>query len=167
MVPLLVEKPHPNLPASSDQQIQLLRNVAWTTSNLARGKPQPEWHLISPLVPAVCKLIHTTQDAEVLTDLTWTLSYLSDDSTPVNERIGAVISAGVLPRVVQLLGNHLPQIVTPALRTLGNVVSGYGAFPRCSTRMQILPSCIQELGFTPDAVLTSVVFLCACLCACF
>ena len=123
LLPLLVDPPCPNLPASSAQHIQLLRNVASTANNLVRGKPQPAWSLISPLVPAICKLIQTTEDAELMTDLTWALSFLSDDSTPANEHIAALIATGVLPRVVQLLGHALPEIVTPALRTLGNVVS--------------------------------------------
>ena len=154
ILPLLVEHPCPNLPASSDQQIPLLRNVAWTTSNLVRGKPQPEWRLVSPLVPAVCKLIQTTDDADVLMDLAWTLSFLSDNSTPVHEHIGAVIATGVLPRVVQLLGSPLPQLVMPALRTLGNVVSE-GLTRAASACRQ------QELAFNPDS--SSRRWLCVCL----
>ena len=54
----------------------------------------------------------------------WALSYLSDDSTPNNAHISAVIATGVIPHLVQLLLHPNPRILTPALRTLGNIVTG-------------------------------------------
>ena len=140
--------------------MQLLRNVAWTTSNLARGKPQPEWHLISPLLPAVCKLIQTTADAEVLSDLAWSLSYLSEDLTPARERLTLLIATGVLRRVVQLLGHSEPQVVLPALRTLGNVVSETERMQ--PTHVQQIPPCIPELDFNPEGVHSGCFFVSVC-----
>lgn len=52
-----------------------------------------------PALPALARLIHSN-DEEVLTDACWALSYLSDGT---NDKIQAVIDAGVCPRLVELL----------------------------------------------------------------
>jgi hypothetical protein len=67
-----------------------------------------------------CQLIFSP-DEEVLTDACWALSYLSDGP---NEKIQAVIEAGVCKRVIELLMHPSPTIQTPALRTVGNIVTG-------------------------------------------
>ncbi len=52
-----------------------------------------------PALPALERLIHSN-DEEVLTDACWALSYLSDGT---NDKIQAVIEAGVCRRLVDLL----------------------------------------------------------------
>lgn len=62
----------------------------------------PKHNLIAqtkPALPALQRLIHSNDD-EVLTDACWALSYLSDGT---NDKIQAVIDAGVCPRLVELL----------------------------------------------------------------
>lgn len=54
---------------------------------------------VKPALPALARLIHSN-DEEVLTDSSWALSYLSDGT---NDKIQAVIEAGVCPRLVELL----------------------------------------------------------------
>lgn len=54
---------------------------------------------IKTAVPTLARLIHST-DEEVLTDACWALSYLSDGT---NDKIQAVIEAGVCPRLIELL----------------------------------------------------------------
>ena len=50
-------------------------------------------------LPALAQLIHSS-DEDVLIDACWALSYLSDGP---NEKIQAVIDAGVCRRLVELL----------------------------------------------------------------
>lgn len=54
---------------------------------------------VKPALPVLQQLIHLN-DEEVLTDACWALSYLSDGQ---NDKIQAVIDAGVCRRLVELL----------------------------------------------------------------
>ncbi|KAK4418084.1 Importin subunit alpha [Sesamum alatum] len=111
----------PLLAQFNDQaKLSMLRNATWTLSNFCRGKPQPQFEQVKPALPALAHLIHTN-DEEVLTDACWALSYLSDG---VNDKIQAVIEAGVCPRLVELLLHPSPSVLIPALRTVGNIVTG-------------------------------------------
>ncbi|CAA0816772.1 Importin subunit alpha-1, partial [Striga hermonthica] len=82
------------------------------------------WDLLKsctrPALPILRQLIHSS-DEEVLTDACWALSYLSDGT---NDKIQAVIDSGVCPRLVELLLHPSPSVLIPALRTVGNIVTG-------------------------------------------
>mmetsp|Transcript_40794 Transcript_40794/g.107785 ORF Transcript_40794/g.107785 Transcript_40794/m.107785 type:complete len:564 (+) Transcript_40794:95-1786(+) len=103
----------------SPDNLTFVRNATWTVSNLVRGKPAPRWELIAPALPALVGLIRLA-DEEVLVDACWALSYMCEPP----DCIGHLIVAGVLPRLVELLGHSSPNVQTPALRCLGNVTSG-------------------------------------------
>lgn len=113
MQPLLMQL-HQN------SKLSMMRNATWTLSNFCRGKPQPDFELVRPALSTLAQLIFSP-DEEVLTDSCWALSYMSDGP---NEKIQAVIEAGVCRRLVELLLNPSPAVQTPALRTVGNIVTG-------------------------------------------
>ena len=98
----------------------MLRRATWTLSNLCRGKPQPDFAQVSPALPTLALLIFS-KDEEILTEACWALSYLADGT---NDKIQAVIESGVVRRVAELLGHASPDVVTPALRTVGCIVTG-------------------------------------------
>jgi hypothetical protein len=99
--------------------LQLLRNATWTLSNLCRGKPSPAAAHAQAVVPALAYLLSQT-DKEVLQDAAWGLSYLTDGEALMQ----TVLDAGVVPRCVELMGHAELTVVTPALRIIGNFISG-------------------------------------------
>lgn len=54
-------------------------------------------------------------------DACWALSYLTDGT---NDKIQAVIDTGIVPRLVELLAAPSVAVLTPALRAVGNIVTG-------------------------------------------
>ena len=120
------------------RKLSMLRNATWTLSNFCRGKtPQPDWATVSnmvvpptvpqltrqqihPALPVLAKLVYMLDD-EVLIDACWAISYLSDGS---NDKIQAVIEAGIPRRLVELLMHASTSVQTPALRSVGNIVTG-------------------------------------------
>ncbi|KAF3793824.1 Importin subunit alpha-1a [Nymphaea thermarum] len=121
-------------------KLSMLRNATWTLSNFCRGKPQPPFEQTKPALPALQRLIHSA-DEEVLTDACWALSYLSDGT---NDKIQAVIDAGVCPRLVELLLHPSPSVLIPALRTVGNIVTGDDQQTQYVINHQALP-CLLNL----------------------
>ncbi|KAK5746643.1 Importin subunit alpha-1 [Elasticomyces elasticus] len=103
------------------RKLSMLRNATWTLSNFCRGKtPQPDWATIQPALPVLAKLVYSLDD-EVLIDACWAISYLSDGS---NDKIQAVIEANIPRRLVELLMHSSTSVQTPALRSVGNIVTG-------------------------------------------
>lgn len=139
-------------------KITMLRNATWTLSNFCRGKPQPNFNEVSQALPTLAKLI-SFEDDEVLTDACWALSYLSDDTDPHNYKIQAVVQSGVVKRLVQLLMNQSAVVKTPALRTVGNIVTGDDLQTQMVLNMGALPLllgllCDKRKGIRKEACWT-------------
>ncbi|KAL4579286.1 hypothetical protein LXL04_015427 [Taraxacum kok-saghyz] len=134
LVPLLAQ-------LNEHAKLSMLRNATWTLSNFCRGKPQPPFELTKPALPALERLVHSN-DEEVLTDACWALSYLSDGT---NDKIQAVIQAGVCQRLVELLLHPSPSVLIPALRTVGNIVTGDDLQTQCIIEHGALPYLLSLL----------------------
>jgi hypothetical protein len=127
----------------------MLRNATWTLSNLCRGKaPPPNFHVVKQSLSVLAALIYCP-DEEVLTDACWALSYLSDGD---NDKIQAVIEAGVCRRLVELLNHHNPGVVTPALRTIGNIVTGNDIQTQVVLNCNILPCLLHLLQHEKETI---------------
>jgi len=103
------------------QVVTMLRNCSWTLSNFCRGKPSPDFGYLKPAIPVLARLLLAPDD-EILADACWALSYLTDGP---NERIQAVIEDNiVVTKMIELLSHGNPAVQTPALRVVGNIVTG-------------------------------------------
>lgn len=99
----------------------LFGNCVWAVSNFCRGKPQPRLNLVAPAVPVLAKVLQGINNDDAKADALWALSYISDGD---DERIQLVNGEeGILESLIDLLGKN-SSVVTPALRTIGNIVSG-------------------------------------------
>lgn len=125
-------------------KLSMLRNATWTLSNFCRGKPQPSFEQTKPALPTLQRLIHSTDD-EILTDACWALSYLSDGT---NDKIDAVIEASVCPRLIELLLHPSPSVLIPALRAVGNIVTGDDVQTQTIIDHQALPCLLNLLTNT-------------------
>ncbi|GAY62720.1 hypothetical protein CUMW_220070, partial [Citrus unshiu] len=113
LIPLLAQ-------LNEHAKLSMLRTAARTLSSFCRGKPQPPFDQVKPALPALAQLVHSN-DRGVLRYACEALSCLSDGT---NDKIQAVIEAGVCRRLIELLGHPSPSVLIPALRTVGNIVTG-------------------------------------------
>lgn len=121
MYPLLT-----NINAELDStfpKVSIIRNATWALSNLCRGRPVPSWNEVVVALPTLSRLI-TVDDQDTLADACWTLSYLSDVPAEHFERLNDVINANVVPTLIKLTSNRSSAVQTPALRAIGNIVTG-------------------------------------------
>jgi|TARA_B110000914_G_scaffold171496_1_gene152243 importin subunit alpha-1 len=106
---------------SDKSPISTVRIATWCIANLCRGKPRPS---LSITRKALIKLnaILTFEDGETVTDALWALSYMTDGP---NEQIQVVLNNVALDRIVPYMApSWRSSIQIPALRVMGNVVSG-------------------------------------------
>lgn len=99
-----------------------LQNTTWTLSNLCRNKnPPTKLEHVRELLPGLVKLLKH-KDRQIKTDACWAMSYLTDGT---NDRIDTVLQYNALTPLVELLANNKDlSVITPVLRSIGNIVTG-------------------------------------------
>jgi len=117
-----VVKPLIILINDANATVPFLQNISWTMSNLCRNKnPPTDVSYIRSMLPSLLKLIELN-DKQIRADSCWALSYITDGP---NERIQLIIDSGIINQLIDMLSN-VPDVMllTPVLRTVGNIVTG-------------------------------------------
>ncbi|KAJ5656652.1 Karyopherin alpha subunit [Penicillium longicatenatum] len=144
-VPIFVELLSSPEPDVREQAVWALGNIAGDSPHC---HPQPDWNTIAPALPVLAKLIYMLDD-EVLIDACWAISYLSDGA---NDKIQAVIEAGIPRRLVELLMHASTSVQTPALRSVGNIVTGDDVQTQVIINCGSLPALLSLLSSTKDGI---------------
>ena len=129
-------------------KMSLIRTATWTLSNLCRGKsPQPDWNIVSQAIPTLGKLIYSV-DAETLVDACWAVSYLSDGTSEAIQQLLMPESHTVL---LNCWGMNL-HWCNPALRAIGNIVTGSDYQTQIVINAGVLPALAPLLNSTKDTI---------------
>ncbi|KAB1275148.1 Importin subunit alpha-6 [Camelus dromedarius] len=122
---------------TNSNRLTTTRNAVWALSNLCRGKnPPPNFSKISPCLNVLSRLLFSS-DPDVLADVCWALSYLSDGP---NDKIQAVIDSGVCRRLVELL------------IAVGNIVTGDDIQTQVILNCSALPCLLHLLSSSKESI---------------
>jgi len=141
------------------KKIPFLVNCTWTISNLLRGKPIPSAKITGLAVTLLHKLIYLN-DPDIQADACWAVSYLTDGGKVANmpvdnelpQRINDVLFVGLGFRLCELLVSPYSNVQIPALRSVGNIVTGSDD----QTQHMILCGVVQNLSKLINHVNTTV-----------
>ncbi|PAA86021.1 hypothetical protein BOX15_Mlig000407g1, partial [Macrostomum lignano] len=121
----------------------LVRVGAWCLANLCRcgngrhaGMAAPQLAALQPCLPLLARLAFYSEP-DILSDVCWALAYVSDGD---NDRVQAVIDTGVCRRLVALIQHPQQLVARPALRAVGNLVTGDDIQTQVLLNCQLLPA---------------------------
>ncbi|XP_023633369.1 importin subunit alpha-1 [Capsella rubella] len=125
---------------------QIMVGVAsWTLSNFCSGMPPPPFRQMKPALSALQQVLHRN-DESFLLSACCTLHNLSDGS---KETIQSFIDAGLVPRIVQLLGNVSPTVIGLALTTILGLTIGDNQQTQVVIESDVLPLLANLLTRNP------------------
>ncbi|KAG6598017.1 Importin alpha-2 subunit [Phytophthora cinnamomi] len=120
--------------------------AVWALGNISGDSPQCRDLVLNAgaMMPLLAVLRRSSGKITILRNATWTLSNFCRGK-PRPEFALAVIDTGVSSRVVDLVGHTLTSIQTPALRTIGNIVTGNEQQTQMMLDLAVLPRLVPLL----------------------
>jgi len=106
--------------ASTNNVNSLMTNLTWSLSNIVRQK-MPNSDIVTAVLPTLTRLL-MLHDNSIISDACWAFSYLTQQG-----HIRPVLDTGIVcQRLVELISTpyQSDKILIPAVRTIGNIVSG-------------------------------------------
>jgi hypothetical protein len=101
-------------------EAQYLTNLCWLLSNLCRGKPAPPDGLATAFFRVLPRLA-SVGNPSVISNTCWIISYLTDaNSTHIQD----LLNLKLAPALVNWLNHSDQDVQIPALRSVGNIVTG-------------------------------------------
>lgn len=132
-----------------DPQPSFLRNLSWVLVNLCRSKSPPlQINVIREVLPILISLIETC-DANIVGDVIWAVSYITDYG---NSEIQTIIDSGIVSFIVPMLKHEDFKIQTPALRVIGNIVTGTDEQTQFIIDLNVLPYFPALLNHNKDKI---------------
>ncbi|CAK78560.1 unnamed protein product (macronuclear) [Paramecium tetraurelia] len=101
------------------EKLETFRIILWAISKFANIKPMIQMH-IEDLIKFLSEIIIAVDEEQQLIDACWGLGYLSQN----DNQIHLLVKFGVIEKLVMLLHLENKNIVIPALRILGNILTG-------------------------------------------
>ncbi|CAD8085194.1 unnamed protein product [Paramecium primaurelia] len=98
---------------------ELIKTIVWALSNLAKGKPTTKFR-IRELIQILSEIIISTNDEEQLIDSSWSLSYLIQNIYEIDMQI----DKRLIKKLKLLLNSTKHTLIIPALKNIGNILSG-------------------------------------------
>ncbi|XP_042888914.1 importin subunit alpha-4-like [Penaeus japonicus] len=134
-----------NTEKEGSTKVTTVRVAAWVFANIFRNKnlaltPEELQESVSAL-----KILVNYPDSEVNVDALWALSYMSEQG---DDEVEKVVQEDLLPVLVRHLGSDQTQMIVPALRATGNIVSGSDTQTEAALDAGVLPQYKQLLKNT-------------------
>lgn len=126
-----------------------MRNASWALSNLCRGRPQPHYEHVKRAIPSLMKVLIENDKEDIITDICWALSYLSDGN---KERIPDFLDQRLLGKLIQLMNHENVALAIPCLRTVGNIVTGDDSQTQLAINANLVPTLSNILSHPKKTV---------------
>lgn len=98
-----------------------LQTYAWILTNFCGHEPLPDPHYVEPLLPVLKHLLNSNTDDQIVKDVCFSLTSLSDQGS---DMVDAILQTGIASRLVSLLmGSSFVQIHA-VIRLTGELLSG-------------------------------------------
>mmetsp|Transcript_3698 Transcript_3698/g.7912 ORF Transcript_3698/g.7912 Transcript_3698/m.7912 type:complete len:353 (+) Transcript_3698:512-1570(+) len=100
--------------------LELMKRLAWTLSNLVRGEPSPQMTHIYTILPVFSELLNGTNEF-LISKALWGLSHIARGGVQCAE---LVINSNCLPKAVECVAYGNRMVHLPAINLVGQISSG-------------------------------------------